>query len=107
MSLQVRKLEDLQTSLYDGHPKAAMVGTRDFKFLKIMIYCTDKDTQKVDRLKKLAAGNRLERIISYRRPDLVKELKHAMMDQISSVDATDNLNRGTARLFGDFYLSPH
>ena len=95
-SLQVLALEELQSNLYRGHPKAAMVGTKEFKFLKILICCTDNDKQKVDRLKKLAAGNVLEKIISYGRPNLVKELRHAMADQINSVDANDNLNQGTA-----------
>ena len=74
-----------------------MVGTPEFKFLKIQIYCTDKDTQKVDRLKELAAGNVLEEIISFGRPDLVQQLKQSMADQINSVDANDNLNQGAAR----------
>ena len=100
-ALQVLALEELQSNLYRGQPQASLVGTQEFKFLKIQIYCTDKDPKKIARLKRLAAGNVLKKIINFGRPNLVQSVKRAMADQINSLDAGAGINHGTIYLFWD------
>jgi hypothetical protein len=99
-NLIVSVLDDLEVALTgldeQVHGKnTKTVGTKAFPQIDLRVWCTDKDKEGIEMVKKFVKGSRYESVLQFSRPNMTRELVSSMKEIIMAPSFNNRLRGET------------